>query len=268
VNRGIVVADSSAKQLLALVKGATIVDLSVMTGENQPSSPPEGQRFGQFMMNHYTWPRGQFLEYVQVHDDHTGTHIDAPSHMTPTLASGLPHATEHGTVTVEQLRLSDMIGEAVVVDVRSLIDGFPRGEKTNLRESPVISTAFLENWEAQNGRFSVGNIVLFRTDWSDTYFRPYPGGFRYDRSHPAPGADAIDLLYERGVRHIGIDARGIGQMQDDYSPHWAALGRGILATENLTNLGKLPTRGALFIFLPHKFEGATGGMGRAIALLA
>ena len=44
------------------------------------------------------------------------------------------------------------------------------------------------------------------------------------------------------VRHIGIDARGIGLMQDDYSPHWAALGRGILATENLTNLGKLPVR--------------------------
>ena len=105
-------SDSPAKQLLSLVKNATIVDLSVTTGENQPSSPPEGQRFGQFMMNHYTWPRRQFLEYVQLHDDHTGAHIDAPSHMTPTLASGLPHATEHGTVTVEQLRLSDMIGEA------------------------------------------------------------------------------------------------------------------------------------------------------------
>ena len=74
--------------------------------------PLPGQRFGQFMINYYTWPRGQFLEYVQVHDDHTGTDIDAPSHMTPTLASGLPHATEHGTVTVEQLRLSHMIGEA------------------------------------------------------------------------------------------------------------------------------------------------------------
>src|SRR5476649_137238 len=97
-------ADTSA-QLLALVRAARIVDLSVLTGPNQPSSPPEGQRFGQFMMNHYTWPRGQFLEYVQVHDDHTGTHIDAPSHMIPTLESGLPHATEYGSVTVEQLKL-------------------------------------------------------------------------------------------------------------------------------------------------------------------
>ncbi|MEP7457492.1 cyclase family protein [Phyllobacterium sp. SB3] len=260
--------ESSGKQLLSLVKNAQIIDLSVLTGENQPSSPPEGQRFGQFMMNHYTWPRGKFLEYVQVHDDHTGTHIDAPCHMIPTLESGLEHATGFGSVTIDQLSLEDMIGEAVVVDVRSLITDYPKGKTTNLRESPIITRIFLENWEKDNGPFSAGDIVLFRTDWSDTYFRPYPEGFQYDRSHPAPGADAIELLHERGVRHIGIDARGIGQMQDDYSPHWAALGRGILATENLTNLGKLPTRGALFIFLPHKFEGATGGMGRAIALLA
>ena len=46
--------------LLSLIKSATLVDLSVLTGENQPSSPPEGQRLGQYMMNHYTWPRGKF----------------------------------------------------------------------------------------------------------------------------------------------------------------------------------------------------------------
>jgi kynurenine formamidase len=44
----------------------------------------------------------------------------------------------------------------------------------------------------------------------------------------------------------------------------AALGRGMIATENLTNLGELPTRGALFMLLPHKFEAASGGLGRAI----
>lgn len=261
-------ADSNARTLLSLIKGAKLIDLSVLTGENQPSSPPEGQRFGQYMMNHYTWPRGLFLEYVQVHDDHTGTHIDAPCHMIPTIESGLPHATEHGSVTVEQLKLEDMIGPAVVVDVRPLIDTAPKGQKTRLAQSPVIDRAFLEAWEEKNGRFAAGDIVLFRTDWSDNYFRPYPEGFGYDRSHPAPGADGIELLHERGVKHIGIDARGIGLMQDDYSPHWAALGVGMLATENLTNLGKLPTRGAVFIFLPHKFEGATGGMGRAIALVS
>lgn len=70
--------------------------------------------------------------------------------MTPTLESGLEHATKYGSVAVEQPRLEDMIGEAVVVDVRSLINGFPKGVKTNLRESP-FTLAFLEKWEVEKG---------------------------------------------------------------------------------------------------------------------
>ncbi|MDG2407367.1 MAG: cyclase family protein [Paracoccaceae bacterium] len=260
-------SDPTEANLLSIIKGSKIVDLSVLTGEQHPSSPPEGQRFGQYMMNHYTWPRGQFLEYVQVHDDHTGTHIDAPCHMIPTAESGLPHGNKFGAVTVENLELEDMIGAAVIVDVRSLIGTVEKGKDTNLARSPIITADLLKSWEVDNGRFNPKEIVLFRTDWSDSYFKPYPEGFKYDRSHPAPGADAIAFLHSRGIKHIGIDARGIGQMQDDYTPHWAALGVGMLATENLTNLGKLPVRGAVFIFLPHKFEGATGGLGRAIALI-
>ena len=259
---------SRAQQLVDLIRGARIVDLSVTTGENLPCSPPGGQRMAQFMMNWYAWPAGPFLEYIQVHDDHTGTHIDAPAHFTPHLDTGLPHATEFGSVTIEQLTLDQLMGPAVVVDVRSLIAGQPPGEKTRLRASPVIGKAFLANWEAANGAFQAGEIVLFRTGWSDEYYVPYPEGFGYDRSHPAPGGDAIEHLHKRGIRHIGIDARGIGLLQDDNSPHWAALGRGMVATENLTNLGELPVRGAFFIFLPHKFLGATGGLGRAIALIA
>ncbi len=221
----------------------------------------------QYLFNEYTQPRGPFLEFVQIHDDHTGTHIDAPSHFIPPPGSGLDHAGEPGAITIEQLDLRQLIGPAVVVDVRALAEGAPRGTRTHLQESPWITRAFLEAWEEEHGRLAAGDIVLFRSDWSDRYYKPYPDGFGYDRSHPAPAEDAIVLLAERGVRHIGIDGRGIGAMQDDCTPHWAALGRGMVATENLTNLGQLPTRGALFIFLPHKFEGATGGLGRAIALV-
>lgn len=110
---------TQANTLLALIKGATLIDLSVMTGENQPSSPPEGQRFGQYMMNTYDWPRGKFLEYVQVHDDHTGTHCDAPIHMIPPDGSGLPHESPLGRVTIEQLDLNEMIGPAVREGVRA-----------------------------------------------------------------------------------------------------------------------------------------------------
>jgi kynurenine formamidase len=244
-----------AANLVRLMQAATVVDLSVTTGVDWPCSPPEGQPPAQFLLNTYTWPRGPFLEYVQVHDDHTGTHIDAPAHFTP------------GGATIEQLPLEQFMGPAAVVDVRHLIDAAPAGEKTHLAASPVITADLLHDWEEEHGAFQPGEVVLFRTGWSDRYYRPLPEGFGYDRSHPAPGEDAIVHLHERGVRHIGIDARGIGLMQDDYSPHWAALGRGMVATENLTNLGELPTRGAFFLFLPHKFAGATGGLGRAIALL-
>jgi kynurenine formamidase len=164
--------------------------------------------------------------------------------------------------------LKQLIGPAVVVDVRPLVEAAPKGDKTHLAESPWITRAYLEAWERENGQFEADEIVLFRSDWSDKYYKPLPEGFSYDRSHPAPSAEAIELLYERGVRHIGIDGRGIGAMQDDNTPHWAALGRGMYATENLTNLGKLPARGAIFVFLPHKFKGATGGLGRAIALIS
>jgi kynurenine formamidase len=180
----------------------------------------------------------------------------------------LPHATEFGTVTIEQLDLKQLIGPAVIVDVRPLVEAAAKGTKTHLAQSPWITRSYLENWEKQNGLFEPGEIVLFRADWSDKYYKPLPEGFGYDRSHPAPSAEAIEFLYDRGIRHIGIDGRGIGAMQDDNTPHWAALGRGMYATENLTNLGKLPTRGAIFVFLPHKFKGSTGGLGRAIALVA
>jgi kynurenine formamidase len=258
---------AEALQLGDLIRSATIVDLSVTTSDNLPCSPPEGQRPAQFLMNWYTWPRGPYREFIQIHDDHTGTHIDAPCHFTPAPESQLEHATEFGSVTVDKLPFEQLMGPAAVVDVRHLIAGYPPGEATNLRESPVIRATHIREWESEHGEFERGEIVLFHTGWSDRYYLPYPEGFRYDRSHPAPGEDAIVHLYERGVRHIGIDARGIGLLQDDYTPHWAALGRGMVATENLTNLGRLPTRGAFFMFLPHKFEGATGGLGRAIAFV-
>lgn len=257
-----------SETLWRLLREAEIVDLSVVTGQDMPCSPPEGQRMAQYLFNTYTDPRGAFLEYVQIHDDHTGTHIDSPAHFTPSPASGLPHATEHGATTIEHLDLKQLIGPAVVVDVRPLVEAAPKGSKTHLAASPWITPEFLEAWEAANGTFQAGEIVLFRADWSDLYYRPLPEGFLYDRSHPAPSAEAVELLYARGVRHIGVDGRGIGAMQDDNTPHWAALGRGMYATENLTNLGRLPVRGAIFIFLPHKFKGATGGLGRAIGLIA
>nr|WP_170949197.1 cyclase family protein [Rhodococcus sp. 06-621-2] len=259
-----------ATALADILSGAQIVDLSVLTGERWPVVPPEGQIFSMTVRNDFGRPDGLFgyyKGYTMIHDDHSGTHIDAPSHMIPPPDSGLPFASEYGNISVDKIPVDQMLGAAVVVDARRLMEGQPRGEVYQYAESAVITREFLEEWEEENGRIEPGSIVLFRTDWSDNFYKPIPDGYLYDRSHPAPGADAYELLDERGVRCIGIDARGLGLLQDDYTPHRAALGRNIVGIENLTNLGSIPVRGAYFIFLPHKFEDASGGMGRAIAVV-
>src|SRR3954465_15388955 len=113
-------------ELARMIAASRVIDLSVTTGTDLPCSPPEGQPPAQFLLNTYTWPRGPFLEYVQIPDDHTGTHTDAPAHFTP------------GGAPIEQLPLDQLMGPAAVIDVRHLIDSATPGEATNLAESPVI----------------------------------------------------------------------------------------------------------------------------------
>lgn len=85
---------------------------------------------------------------------------------------------------------------------------------------------------------------------------------------PALDPEAAILLAERGVSTIGIDAPSMGAAEDGAPVHQEALSRGLLFVEMLTQLESLPVRGALFVFLPLKIAGASGGSGRAVALLA
>ena len=55
----------------------------------------------------------------------------------------------------------------------------------------MIEAGHIQAWEDEHGELEPGEMSSFRTGWSDRYYRPLPEGFRYDRSHPAPGEDAI-----------------------------------------------------------------------------
>ena len=52
-----------------------------------------------------------------------------------------------------------MIGAAVVVDVRSLIETVEKGKETYLTQSPVFTTEFLKSWELENGEFCPNVII-------------------------------------------------------------------------------------------------------------
>ena len=244
-----------------IIRAHKIVDLTVTIAPDLPCFADSGQHFVKYRLHSYDEPPWPYVNWLLLMDDHTGTHCDAPPHFIPPLETGLPHAAPAGSVTLEQMPLEAFLGPAAVVDCRDLLG------TAGPDESPVILPDKIKEWEAHHGGLQPGDVVLLYTSWSDQYFKRFPEGYRFNRSHPAPGPRTIEYLYSKGVRHLGLDTYGIGLLQDDAAPHWASLGKGMVVTEKLCNLGQLPARGAYFLFLPIKVEGVTGGPGRAIAIV-
>jgi kynurenine formamidase len=256
-----------------------IVDLSVTLSEHLPATWPEHMPFahknwswfdeGELPTGACSCSLGPYVTHFIILDEHAGTHVDAPSHYIPPPRSGLPEAGPLGETSAEKLDLSKLIGPAAVVDVRPL-DG-----EAEPGASPAITVAHLEAWEAENGRFEPGEIALLLTGWSKHYVKGEDGrAFLHEPvvlqsrpAWPAPEAAVAVFLHERGVSTIGIDAPSMGSAEEGNEVHRAGLSRGMLFVEGLTNLDRLPARGASFVFLPVKIAAASGAPGRAVAVL-
>jgi kynurenine formamidase len=261
---------TSTEELAGLFATSRLIDLSVLTAEELPGTWPTVTPYHAMLINWYTDWRGPCFTRLLSIEEHVGTHCDAPAHFIPDPKTGLPHSTEYGGVTVEQLDLNQFVGPAAVIDCTHLTDTGEPGR------SPIITIDDIRRWEAEHGELEPADIVLLRTDWTDRHYRKAPEGnlFAYDPivaksspGWPAPDGETMAFLCDRGVRCVGIDNNSMGPLQADAEPHWVGLGQGTLFVERLTNLGQLPPRGALFIFLPIKIEGGSGAPGRAIALV-
>ncbi|HSL24115.1 MAG TPA: cyclase family protein [Vicinamibacterales bacterium] len=186
--------------------------------------------------------------------EHGGTHLDAPRHF-----------YESGRTT-EQIPLDQLIAPAVVIDVttRAAADRDYR-----LTREDVLQ------FEKAHGPIAKGTIVLLRTGWSRRWpeAKAYLGddtpGDASKLSFPSYGAEAARLLVEeRGVAALGVDTASIDYGRStDFQVHRIAAARNVPGFENLTNLDRLPPRGASVIALPMKIEGGSGGPLRAIALV-
>jgi len=244
-----------------------IVDLSVTLSEHLPSTWPEHMPFAHKNWSWFeedelptgacTCSLGPYVTHFFILDEHAGTHVDAPSHYFRDGDSS------------EKIDLSKLIGPAAVVDLRHL-DG-----EAEDGASPAITVAHLKAWEQEHGRFEAGEVVVLHTGWSRHYVRGEDGrAFLHEPvvlqsrpAWPAPEPDAAIFLHERGVTTIGIDAPSVGSAEEGNEVHRAGLSREMAFIEGLTNLERLPARGASFIFLPLKIAVASGAPGRAIAVL-
>jgi kynurenine formamidase len=187
--------------------------------------------------------------------EHGGTHLDAPVHFA------------EGRWSVEQIPVEQLVGDAAVVDVSAKCASQPDYQ---------VTVDDLTGWEKTNGSLN-GRILLIRTDFSKRW--PDAAGYlgtaqrgeaAVPRLHfPGLHPDAARwLVANRTVKAVGIDTASIDFGQSTlFETHRALYERNIPGLENLTNLDRLPARGATVVALPMKIKGGSGAPLRAIAIL-
>jgi isatin hydrolase len=279
-SEGVVDLEQEAVSLAVSLAASGVVDLSLTLSDDAPCSWP-----GAFPFRHFPdhWfeevdggvsalhtPNGApYRSHALMLDEHTGTHFDAPAHFIPPSDSGLPGASPAGDITGDRVDLAQLMGPAVVIDVRGLVGTAADGV------SPRIAPADVTAWEDVHGPVTAGEIVLFQSGWDARYQRG-PSGQGYvsgplvaedSSAWPAPSPETISLLLERGVRCVGTDGPSMGPADDGVPTHVVGLGAGMLYVECLAGLDRLPGRGATFVFLPLKVARSSGGPGRAIAFV-
>lgn len=187
--------------------------------------------------------------------EHGGTHLDAPVHFV------------ENRPTTDQIPLSQLMGQAVVIDVRRQADS---SADYRVHQSAIMA------WEDQHGEIPRDAIVFIRTGWGSRW----PDRARYlgttktgaaavrELHFPGLDLDAARVLARRRVKAVGIDTPSIDYGQSStYQVHRRFFASNIPAFENVANLDKLPATGAFVIALPMKIGGGSGGPLRIVALL-
>lgn len=188
--------------------------------------------------------------------EHGGTHIDAPVHFAD------------GRNTLDQIPLEQLIGAGIVIDV---------SKKALADRDYQVGVEDFAAWESENGKIDRNAIVLLNTG----YGQYWPDRMKYmatDRLGPDavkelhfPGLHpeaARWLVENRKIRAIGLDTPSIDYGQSElFESHRILFEKNIPAFENVANLDKLPTKGAIVFAIPMKIKGGSGGPLRIIALI-
>lgn len=174
--------------------------------------------------------------------EHTGTHVDALSHM----------ARQYRGQSIETMPLSMFYTEGLCLDL----------SHKGLRE--LIEIADLERALSAAGlEIKPGDTVLLYTDH-------YRRAFGTDDWHQGPGVstEAARWLGERKIAAFGVETASPGvRGVSNKEVHRICGELGFTHYENLINLHQLISRGRFrFIGLPLKIRGGTGSPVRAVAV--
>ncbi len=183
---------------------------------------------------------------------HTGTHVDAPSHFKPGLAS------------IDMISADRLVSNATLIRVEKtanqLIERQDLGDQIRQGDAVVIATG----WESRSGNSN------------------------YMSENPGLSEQAAQYLARKKVNAVAIDSPSIDAGADTkkFVAHNILLSSNILVVENLCNLDKVVRRSSnnstknssataaadttftfTIIISPLKLGGATGSPARVFALL-
>jgi arylformamidase len=164
---------------------------------------------------------------------HTGTHVDAPSHFAPGLAS------------IDRIPASRLVCNALLV--RAL-----------KRANELIEPADLVNEQIRKG-----DAVVIATGWEKRAAKS-----NYMTENPGLSRQAARYLAGKKVNAVGIDGPSIDAGSDvRFAAHNILLPRKVLVVENLCNVSKITTNRFTLVLSPLKLGGATGSPARALAII-
>jgi kynurenine formamidase len=234
------------------------IDLSHSYDRNTLYWPNNAKGFAHVTDAEGKTPLGYYYSsYSFCTPEHGGTHLDAPVHF-----------AEKGAA-VEQILLSSLTGEAVMIDVSA---------KALADRDYQVGIDDIQNWEKEHGTIPDNTIVLFRTGYGSFY--PDRAGYF---GTPKTGSEAIPELHfpgieptaaawlveNRNIKAVGLDTPSLDYGQSkDFKTHQILLGHGKPGFENLANLEKLPAKGMYVVALPMKIAKGSGAPLRIIAGLA
>lgn len=164
---------------------------------------------------------------------HTGTHIDAPSHM----------INDGGTL--DDYPVDYFLGRARILQV-------DQGKK-------VIGVDTISQLAPD---LEAADYLLIATGW-DRFW----GTENYFTDFPVLSEDAAILLQHYSLKGVGVDVISADRMDSvDFPVHLALLGKGMVIIENLTRLTELSGEWCDFICMPLNIEGGDGAPVRALAI--
>ncbi len=199
----------------------------------------------------FTIARDGFAANEVTFDEHTGTHVDAPSHFVAGASSG------------DRMPVERLVAPLVVVAI---------AERAAKDPDALVTVDDLLQWEKRHGRIPAGALVAMNAGWdaraasTDRFLNRDAKGTMHTPGFSEQAARF--LVSERDISGAAVDTLSLdaGQAQK-FVAHLAILGAGKYGVELVANLGRVPPSGATVVVGAPKHEGATGGPARILALV-